>query len=64
MEHCKDSYIKSPRSITVAATYEWYETRACDWEKFLCLFWVGGHVGAVVVYEAEWLNMEFQLWLL
>ena len=31
MEYCKDSYIKSPRSKTVAAAYKWYETRDCDW---------------------------------
>ena len=46
-----------------AAAYEWYGTKACDWEKFLCLIWVGGRVRAVVVYEG-WLDMEVQLYLL
>ena len=46
-----------------AAAYEWYGTKACDWEKFLCLIWVGGSVGAVVVYEG-WLDMVIQLYLL
>ena len=46
-----------------AAAYEWYGTKACEWEKFLCLIWVGGSIGAVVVYEG-WLDMVTQLYLL
>ena len=53
MEHCKDSCLKSTRSKTVVAAHEWYETEACDWEKFLCFVWIGGRVGAVVVYEGS-----------
>ena len=44
---------KAPGHYTVAAAHDWYGTKACDWEKFLCLVWIGGRVGAVVVYEGQ-----------
>ena len=63
MEYCEDSYPQKHPVKNGAAAYEWYGTKACDWEKFLCLIWVGGSVGAVVVYEG-WLDMVIQLYLL
>ena len=57
MEYCKDSYPQKHPVKNGAAAYEWYGTKACDWEKFLCLIWVGGCVRAVVVYEG-WLDMQ------
>ena len=48
MEYCKDSYPQKHPVKYGTAAYEWYGTKACDWEKFLCLIWVGGCLRGVV----------------